>query len=44
MGGLVAYGLGLQFPLELPTPAGVPVLEAVVAAWLLIIVASRLRV
>jgi hypothetical protein len=44
MGCLVAYGLGLQFPLNLPTPAGVPVLEAVLAAWLLIIVASRLRV
>lgn len=43
-GCLVAYALGLRLPLQLPTPAGVPVLEAVLAAWLLLIVASRLRV
>jgi hypothetical protein len=43
-GCLLAYGFGLQFPLGLPTPSGVPVLEAVLAAWLLLSVASRLRV
>ncbi|HNP84612.1 MAG: hypothetical protein JST60_17385 [Chloroflexi bacterium SZAS-1] len=43
-GCLVAYALGLRLPLQLPTPAGVPVLEAVLVAWLLLIVASRLRV
>ncbi len=44
VGCLIAYGLGLRLPMDLPTPAGVPVLEAVVAAWLLLVVASRLRV
>lgn len=44
VGCLIVYGLGLRFPLNLPTPAGVPVLEAVLLAWLLLIVVSRLRV
>jgi hypothetical protein len=44
LGCLLAYGLGLHLPLDLPLPAGVPVLEAVLAAWVLIIFASRLRV
>jgi hypothetical protein len=44
MGCLLAYGLGLQLPLGLPTPANVPILEAVLAAWVLVIIASRLRV
>jgi hypothetical protein len=43
-GCLIAYALGLHLPLRLPQPAGVPVLEAVIAAWILLIVASRLRV
>lgn len=43
-GCLIAYALGLRLPLRLPAPGGVPVLEAVLAAWLLLIVASRLRV
>jgi hypothetical protein len=43
-GCLIAYALGLHLPLRLPQPAGVPVLEAVLAAWILLIVASRLRV
>ncbi len=43
-GCLLAYGLGLHLPLNLPMPSGVPILEAVLAAWLLLIVASRLRV
>lgn len=45
-GCLLAYGLGLRLPLPiaLVQPAGVPVLEAILAAWLLLIVASRLRV
>lgn len=44
MGALLAYGFGWQLPLDLVTPAGVPVLEVVLAAWLLLIIASRLRV
>jgi hypothetical protein len=44
VGCLIAYGLGLRFPLDLPYPAGVPVLESVLMAWLLLIFVSRLRV
>jgi uncharacterized membrane protein YjjP (DUF1212 family) len=44
VGCLLAYGLGFRLPLNLPAPAGVPVLEAVLLAWVLLIVASRLRV
>lgn len=46
MGCLIAYGVGWQLPLPLvlPMPAHVPVLEAILAAWVLIIIASRLRV
>lgn len=44
VGCLLAYGLGLRLPLDLPAPAGVPVLEAVLLAWLLLLVVSRLRV
>lgn len=44
LGCLLAYVLGLRLPLGLPAPAGVPVLEAILAAWVLILVASRLRV
>lgn len=43
-GCLVAYGIGARLPLELPHPAGVPVLEAVLLSWVLVSVASRLRV
>lgn len=43
-GSLIIYALGLRLPLELPTPAGIPVLEVILGAWLLLIVASRLRV
>jgi hypothetical protein len=43
-GCLLINALQVRLPLDLPQPAGVPVLEAVVAAWLLLIVASRLRV
>ena len=43
-GCLLAYGIGLRVPLHLPAPAGVPVLEAVIAAWVLLSIASRLRV
>ncbi len=43
-GCLLAYGLGLRFPLVLPSPAGVPVLEAVLLAWILLLIVSRLRV
>lgn len=43
-GCLLAYGLGLRLPLVLPQPAEVPVLEAVLLAWILMIIVSRLRV
>ena len=43
-GCLIVYALGLHAPLALPKPAGVPVLEVVLGAWILLIVASRLRV
>jgi hypothetical protein len=45
-GCLIAYVAGIHLPL-LPTliePAGVPVVEAIVFAWVLIFIASRLRV
>lgn len=42
-GCLIVYGAQLRLPLDLPRPAGVPVLEVVLGAWLLLIVASRLR-
>ncbi len=44
VGCLIVYGLGLRFPLTLPTPAGVPLLESVLMAWVLLIFVSRLRV
>lgn len=43
-GCLISYALGLRLPLRTNTPAGVPVIEAVLGAWILLIVASRLRV
>jgi hypothetical protein len=43
-GALIVYALGLRAPLELPMPAGVPVLEVVLGAWIMLIIASRLRV
>ncbi|HWQ14078.1 MAG TPA: hypothetical protein VNL77_14860 [Roseiflexaceae bacterium] len=43
-GCLAVYALQLRLPLGLVSPAGVPVLEAVLAAWLLLMVAARLRV
>jgi hypothetical protein len=43
-GSLVVYALGLRLPLNVPAPGGVPVLEVVLGAWILLIVASRLRV
>jgi hypothetical protein len=43
-GALIVYASGLRTPLQLPTPGGVPVLEVVLGAWILLIVASRLRV
>jgi hypothetical protein len=45
-GCLIAYVAGLHVPFipKLIEPAGVPVLEAVLLAWILIFIASRLRV
>lgn len=42
-GCIVVYVAQLRLPLDLPRPAGVPVLEVVLGTWLLLIVASRLR-
>lgn len=42
-GVLIVQALGLRLPLDLPHPGGVAVLEAVIGAWLLLGVASRLR-
>lgn len=43
-GSLIVYAIGLRLPLQLPVPGGVPVLEVVLGAWILLIIASRLRV
>ncbi len=42
-GGLIATIVGWRFPLALPAPAGIPMLEASLLAWILLIVVSRLR-
>lgn len=42
-GCLVVYMLQLRLPLELPAPGGVPVVEVIVGAWVLLAVALRLR-
>jgi len=42
IGCFLVYLLNLRLPLGLASPAGVPVLEAVIFAWLLIIAVSRL--
>ncbi|NJN16524.1 MAG: hypothetical protein HC822_09735 [Oscillochloris sp.] len=44
VGCLLAYGLQLRLPLDLPAPANVPILESVLLAWLLLFVVARLRV
>ena len=45
-GCLIAYAIGVRIPLPFTTvaPAGVPVLEAILVAWGLMFIASRLRV
>ncbi len=35
--------LGLGLPLDTPRPAGVPVIEAVLGAWVMLFIASRIR-
>ncbi|MGB9754641.1 MAG: hypothetical protein C0183_07020 [Roseiflexus castenholzii] len=42
-GALIALALDARLPLRLITPAGVPVLETTLGAWVMLIVASRLR-
>lgn len=42
-GCLIVYASGLRLPFGFPNPAGVPLLECVVMAWILLVVASRLR-
>jgi len=44
VGCLLAYAFKLHLPLNLPRPAGVPVLEAVLLAWVFLSIAARLRV
>lgn len=45
-GCLIVYAIGARLPLPFPvaSPAGVPVLEAILLAWGLMFIASRLRV
>jgi hypothetical protein len=43
-GCLIAYALDLRLPLRLPEPAGVHVLEVIIGAWIMLFVASRLRI
>jgi hypothetical protein len=45
-GCLIAFTIGVHVPLPFRTvaPAGVPVLETVIAAWGMMFIASRLRV
>jgi hypothetical protein len=43
-GCLIVYAFSLALPLDLPHPAGVPVLESVILAWVFLSIASRLRV
>lgn len=42
-GALIALATGIRLPLRLITPAGVPILETILGAWVMLIVASRLR-
>ena len=42
-GCLLVYVTGVQLPINLPRPAGVAVLESVVVAWILLLVASKIR-
>jgi len=42
-GALIALAIGVRLPLRLITPAGVPILETTLGAWIMLIVASRLR-
>lgn len=42
-GCLISYTLGLRLPIHLPSPASIPILEVILGAWLMIIIASRLR-
>lgn len=43
-GALIVYAAGLRLPLGFVEPAGVPILEVTLGSWLLLVVASRLRV
>ncbi len=45
-GCLIVYAIGLRLPLPVHVvePAGIPVVESVLLAWVLMFVASRLRV
>jgi hypothetical protein len=42
-GAFIALAIGVRLPLRLITPAGVPILETTLGAWIMLIVASRLR-
>lgn len=43
-GAILAFVLGARLPLRFIEPAGVPVLETTLGAWLMLVIASRLRV
>ncbi len=42
-GCLIVYVSGVQLPANTPKPANVPLLEVIVGAWMLLFVASKLR-
>lgn len=42
-GALIALAIGVRLPFGFIEPAGVPVLETMIGAWIVLIVASRLR-
>lgn len=43
-GCLIVYAANLRLPVDTPNPGGVPLLEVLLGAWILLLVASRLRV
>jgi uncharacterized membrane protein YjjP (DUF1212 family) len=43
-GCLIGYFANIRIIPTLPTPAGVPILESFIAAWVCLFIASRLRV
>ncbi len=44
VGCLLVYGFGVHLIKQAPAPAGVPFVETTIGAWLMLGIASRLRV